>query len=241
MLPHIVPTLNAKPSSWQMRTLVSLQRCIAPVRGTIRHHVDKGSSPSINVTPNGTQKTTQYMVLLPCAQQVVDELSSDETPQRLKTYGIWYITPPERLGVTYNWNLVKHPPLRRTAPCSCVQCSRLLTCMKASCHDCGTWGASPDGTTMRWRHAHMRFASHLAGVSGLAGHRPRVPVLRQQRCAGAGWRHRCARRGHGPRGCAACCLVVTHPAAAQVRGSSRGARLPCHDSEVCRAPASRRA
>lgn len=168
--------------------------------------------------PTGTEKTTQYMVLLPRAQQVVDELSSDETPQRLQDYAIWHITPPERLGVTYNWNLVKHPPLRRTVPCSCVQCSWLLTCMKACCRDGGTWSAFSDGTSMRWRRAHMHVASHLPGVPGLAGHRPRVPVLRQQRCAGAGRRHRCARRGHDPRGCAACCILVTHPAAVQVRG-----------------------
>ena len=38
--------------------------------------------------------------------QVVDELSDDETPQRLQEYGIRMVTPPERLGVTYNWNLV---------------------------------------------------------------------------------------------------------------------------------------
>jgi hypothetical protein len=39
--------------------------------------------------------------------QVVDELSDDETPQRLREYGIRMVTPPERLGVTYNWNLVR--------------------------------------------------------------------------------------------------------------------------------------
>lgn len=38
--------------------------------------------------------------------EVVDELSSDETPQKLDELGIWWITPSERLGVTYNWNLV---------------------------------------------------------------------------------------------------------------------------------------
>ena len=62
---------------------------------------------------------------------MVDELSSDETPQRLQNYTIWHMTPPERLGVTYNWNMVKLPPLRRTvlqcrpscaALCSCAQC-----------------------------------------------------------------------------------------------------------------------
>ena len=40
--------------------------------------------------------------------QVVDELSDDETPQRLQEYGIRMVTPPERLGVTYNWNLVRN-------------------------------------------------------------------------------------------------------------------------------------
>ena len=48
--------------------------------------------------------------------KVVDELSDDETPQRLQEYGIRMVTPPERLGVTYNWNLVRDAgccPLRR--------------------------------------------------------------------------------------------------------------------------------
>ena len=38
--------------------------------------------------------------------QVIDELSDDETPQRLHQYGVRIVTPPERLGVTYNWNIV---------------------------------------------------------------------------------------------------------------------------------------
>ena len=43
--------------------------------------------------------------------QVIDELSDDETPQRLHQYGVRIVTPPERLGVTYNWNIVScsHP------------------------------------------------------------------------------------------------------------------------------------
>lgn len=45
-----------------------------------------------------------------CCTQVIDELSDDETPQRLQEYGIRMVTPPERLGVTYNWNLVSQPP-----------------------------------------------------------------------------------------------------------------------------------
>lgn len=47
--------------------------------------------------------------------QVVDELSDDETPQRLQEYGIRMVTPPERLGVTYNWNLVMLGP----TACAC--------------------------------------------------------------------------------------------------------------------------
>jgi hypothetical protein len=39
--------------------------------------------------------------------QVVDELSDDETPRRLGELGIRVLQPPQRLGVTHNWNMVR--------------------------------------------------------------------------------------------------------------------------------------
>jgi hypothetical protein len=38
--------------------------------------------------------------------QVVDELSDDGTPKRLQQAGIQMLQPPQRLGVTHNWNMV---------------------------------------------------------------------------------------------------------------------------------------
>ena len=49
--------------------------------------------------------------------QVIDELSDDETPQRLHQYGVRIVTPPERLGVTYNWNIV-------SLLCPCLICTK---------------------------------------------------------------------------------------------------------------------
>lgn len=39
--------------------------------------------------------------------QVIDELSDDKTPQRLRKAGVHVLQPPERLGVTHNWNMVR--------------------------------------------------------------------------------------------------------------------------------------
>lgn len=41
--------------------------------------------------------------------QMVDERSSDETPERLRQLGIRMLQPPERQGVTHNWNMVRWP------------------------------------------------------------------------------------------------------------------------------------
>ncbi len=41
----------------------------------------------------------------------MDELSTDGTPEYLRQLGIQTLQPPERLGVTYNWNMVMSPLL----------------------------------------------------------------------------------------------------------------------------------
>ena len=38
--------------------------------------------------------------------QVVDELSDDQTPKSLRRAGVSMLQPPQRLGVTHNWNMV---------------------------------------------------------------------------------------------------------------------------------------
>ncbi len=55
--------------------------------------------------------------------QMVDERSSDGTPERLRQLGIRMLQPPERQGVTHNWNMVRWP---RAADCMKINVKPLL-------------------------------------------------------------------------------------------------------------------
>ncbi len=50
----------------------------------------------------------------------MDERSTDETVAKLKQMGINFVQPPDIVGVTYNWNLARHPPVWCRHCCSCL-------------------------------------------------------------------------------------------------------------------------
>lgn len=58
-----------------------------------------------SILSRGCLAVKDRAICAPC--QVVDELSDDGTPQRLKDFGVKVLQPPERLGVTHNWNWVR--------------------------------------------------------------------------------------------------------------------------------------
>lgn len=116
--------------------------------------------------------------------QVVDELSDDETPQRLQEYGIRMVTPPERLGVTYNWNLV------RSAAGSHLAYRHLTAVLLTKA--CLCKGKLHPGDQHVGSVSMLRIIQDVrvwcAGIPHVAGDGARVAILRQQRRAGAGRR-----------------------------------------------------
>lgn len=44
------------------------------------------------------------------AAQVIDEMSTDQTPEHLQEMGVTLVKTPDIQGVTANWNLVRPEP-----------------------------------------------------------------------------------------------------------------------------------